>query len=208
MQAELALRQLTEDLKARLRENDDLLARLRSETEAREAAQERAAHAERVEALGQLAGGIAHDFNNVLQMVKGAATLIERRPGDEPGVARLAGLAMEAAERGGAITRRLLAFGRRGNLRGETLDVAAVLGSLKEIFVHTLGAGIEVRIDLADDLPALFADKAQLETVLVNLATNARDAMPGGGRLTLSATAEARPPVARRVRPDCRTLPM
>ena len=102
VQAELALRQLTEDLKARLRENDDLLARLRRETEAREAAQERAAHAERVEALGQLAGGIAHDFNNVLQMVKGAATLIEQRPGDEPGVARLARLAMEATERGGA----------------------------------------------------------------------------------------------------------
>jgi PAS domain S-box-containing protein len=190
VQAKLALRKLTEDLKARLRENDDLLARLRSETEAREAAQERAAHAERVEALGQLAGGIAHDFNNVLQMVKGAATLIERRPGDEPGVARLARLAMEAAERGGAITRRLLAFGRRGNLRGETLDVAAVLGSLKEIFVHTLGAGIEVRIGLPDNLPPLFVDKAQLETVLVNLATNARDAMPGGGGLTLSAAAE------------------
>nr|WP_294512370.1 PAS domain-containing protein [uncultured Rhodopila sp.] len=190
VQTELALRQLTADLEARLRENDDLLARLRSETEAREAAQERATHAERVEALGQLAGGIAHDFNNVLQMVKGAATLIERRPGDEPGVARLAGLAMEAAERGGAITRRLLAFGRRGNLRGETLDVAAVLGSLKEIFVHTLGAGIEVRIGVADDLPRLFVDKPQLETVLVNLATNARDAMPEGGRLTLSAAAE------------------
>nr|WP_294526399.1 PAS domain-containing protein [uncultured Rhodopila sp.] len=193
VQAELALRQLTEDLKARLRENDDLLARLSSETAAREAAQERAAHAERVEALGQLAGGIAHDFNNVLQMVKGAATLIERRPGDQPGVARLAGLAMEATERGGAITRRLLAFGRRGNLRGETLDVAAVLGSLKEIFVHTLGAGIEVRICLADDLPQLFVDKAQLETVLVNLATNARDAMPDGGRLTLSAAADEAP---------------
>jgi PAS domain S-box-containing protein len=190
VQAKQALRQLTEDLKARLAENDDLLARLRSETAAREAAQERAAHAERVEALGQLAGGIAHDFNNVLQMVKGAATLIERRPGDEPGVARLAGLAMEAAERGGAITRRLLAFGRRGNLRGEMLDVSAVLGSLKEIFVHTLGAGIEVGIGLADDLPRLFVDKAQLETVLVNLATNGRDAMPDGGRLTLSAAAE------------------
>jgi PAS domain S-box-containing protein len=190
VQAELALRKLTEDLKARLRENDDLLERLRSETEAREAAQERAAHAERVEALGQLASGIAHDFNNVLQMVKGAATLIERRPGDEPGVARLARLAMEAADRGGAITRRLLAFGRRGNLRGETLDVAAVLASLKEIFVHTLGASIEVGIGLADNLPPLFVDKAQLETVLVNLATNARDAMPGGGRLTVSAAAD------------------
>jgi PAS domain S-box-containing protein len=155
-----------------------------------EAAQDRATHAERVQALGQLAGGIAHDFNNVLQVVKGVATLIERRPGDEPGVARLARLAMEATERGGSITRRLLAFGRRGNLRAGTLDVAVLLNSLREIFVHTLGIGIEVHIALGADLPPIFADKRQLETVLVNLATNARDAMPHGGRLTISAATE------------------
>jgi len=189
-EAELALRRLTEDLAARLRENEDLVARLREEVGAREAAQARAAHAERVQALGQLAGGIAHDFNNVLQVVKGAATLIDRRPGDAPAVARLVRLAMEATERGASITRRLLAIGRRADLRAETQDVAALLSSLQEIFVHTLGVNIEVHIELGADLPPLLADKAQLETILVNLATNARDAMPGGGRLTLSAATE------------------
>jgi PAS domain S-box-containing protein len=170
-------------------ERETVAALARSEAQ-REVAQERAAHAERVQALGQLAGGIAHDFNNVLQVVKGVATLIERRPGDEPGVARLARLAMEATERGASITRRLLAFGRRGDLRAETLDVVPLLNSLHEIFVHTLGPSIEVHIELGPDLPPLFADKAQLETVLVNLATNARDAMPQGGRLIISALTE------------------
>jgi PAS domain S-box-containing protein len=191
VQADASLRQMTEDLTARLRENERLLERLQAEVSAREAAQSRAAHAEQVQALGQLAGGIAHDFNNVLQVVKDAATLIERRRGGDPSIARLAGLAREAAQRGGSITRRLLAFGRRGDLHAEPLDVAGVLNSLREIFVHTLGASIDVRIAAAAGIPRVFADKAQFETVLVNLAVNARDAMPDGGRLTISATSEA-----------------
>ena len=178
--AEAKLHRLTENLEARVHD----------EVAAREAAQARAAHGERIQALGQLAGGIAHDFNNVLQAVGGAATLIERRPGDEPGVRRLARLAIEAAGRGASITRRLLAFGRRGDLRAENVDVAALLDSLHEIFAHTLGAAIEVHVEPAAGVPPLLADKGQLETALVNLATNARDAMPGGGRLILSAETE------------------
>jgi PAS domain S-box-containing protein len=191
--AEQALRKLTEDLAVRLYENEDLMAILRDEVGAREAAQRRAAHAERLQALGQLAGGIAHDFNNVLQLIQGATTLIDQHT-DDDGIVRLARLAMKAARRGGAITRRLLAFGRRGDLRAETLDVAAMLNGLREIFVHTLGVNIEVDIGLEEGLPPVFADKAQLETVLVNLATNARDAMPEGGRLSLSAVTEIVPP--------------
>jgi len=178
--AEAALRQMTAELEARVTE----------EVAAREAAQMRAAHGERIQALGQLAGGIAHDFNNVLQAVVGAATLIERRPGDEAGVRRLARLAVEAVERGASTTRRLLAFGHRGNLSAEALDTAALLGDLREILVHTLDAAIDVKVELEPGVPPLFADKGQLETALVNLATNARDAMPAGGRLTLSAKAE------------------
>jgi signal transduction histidine kinase/ActR/RegA family two-component response regulator len=155
-----------------------------------EAARARAVHAERLEALGQLAGGIAHDFNNVLQVVNGVATLIQRRPGDADSVSRLARLAMDATERGGSITQRLLAFGRRGDLHAEALDMADLLDGLREIFVHTLGAGIDVHIELEDGLPPAFADRAQLETVVVNLATNARDAMPQGGRLTIAAAIE------------------
>ena len=177
---EAELRRLTADLEARVHQ----------EVAAREAAQARAAHAERMQALGQLAGGIAHDFNNVLQGVEGAASLIERRAGDEAGVRRLARLAIEAAERGASITRRLLVFGRRNDLRAEPVDVVALLGGLQEIFAHTLGSGITVQVNVAAGIPPLFADKGQLETVLVNLATNARDAMTGGGWLTLSAETE------------------
>jgi signal transduction histidine kinase/ActR/RegA family two-component response regulator len=169
---------------------DTLEMRVREEIAARETAQARAAQAERMQALGQLAGGIAHDFNNVLQAVGGAASLIERRPGDEAGVRRLARIAMEAAGRGSSVTRRLLAFGRRGDLRAEPLDASALLHGLREIFVHTLGAGIEIDVSAEAGLPLVLADKGQLETALVNLATNARDAMPEGGQLVLAAETE------------------
>ena len=169
---------------------DTLEARVRKEIAARETAQARAAQAERMQALGQLAGGIAHDFNNVLQAVGGAASLIERRPGDENAVRRLARIAMEAAGRGSSVTRRLLAFGRRGDLRAEPLDADALLYGLREIFAHTLGAGIRIDVRVQAGLPPVLADKGQLETALVNLATNARDAMPEGGRLTLAAGTE------------------
>ena len=182
---EAELRRLTETLETRVRD----------EVAAREAAQARAAHAERMQALGQLAGGIAHDFNNVLQGVEGAAALIERRPGDEARVRRLARLAMESVERGASITRRLLAFGRRSDLRAEAVDVHALLGGLHEILGHTLGAAIAVQVKIEANVPPILADKGQLETALVNLATNARDAMPNGGRLTLLAENE--------VAPDC-----
>ncbi len=182
----------------RLRENeavlrtltDTLEVRVRKEIAERETAQARAAQAERMQALGQLAGGIAHDFNNVLQAVGGAASLIERRPDDENTVRRLARIAIEAAGRGSSVTRRLLAFGRRGDLRAEPLDANALLYGLREIFAHTLGAGIDIDVRVKAGLPRALADKGQLETALVNLATNARDAMPDGGRLVLAADME------------------
>ena len=179
--AKEALRRLSSDLEARVRE----------EVAAREAAQARAAQAERLQALGLLAGGIAHDFNNVLQAVAGAAAMIELRPGDAAGVRRCARVAIEATDRGAAVTRRLLAFGRRADLRAERFDVTVLLNDLREMLGHTLGAGIDVQVRLQAGLPALFADKRQLETALINLATNARDAMPEGGRLSFLATTEA-----------------
>ena len=171
----------------------DLEMRVQQEVAAREAAQMRAAHAERMQALGQLAGGIAHDFNNVLQLVLGAITLIARRPDDQAGIPRLTQLAGEAIERGSSITRRLLAFGRRGDLRSEAIDAAMLLNGLREILVHTLGTSIDIRVSVEPGLPPFFADKSQLETALINVATNARDAMPGGGKLVLSAATEIVP---------------
>ncbi len=185
-QTEAELRRLTATLEARVQ----------AEVAAGEAAQRRAAHAERLQALGQLAGGIAHDFNNVLQAIAGANALIELRSADAADVRRLARLALEATERGAAITGRLLAFSRRADLHAESLDAATLLGGLREMLVHTLGVGIDVQVRAAPGLPLLLADKGQLETVLVNLATNARDAMPHGGVLMLSAASETVPPEA------------
>ncbi len=173
----------------RLRET---LEQLRRETAQREAAESRVRQAQRMEALGQLAGGIAHDVNNVLQAVASGARLMRRRPEDPEQVKRLAGMVLEATERGAAVARRLLAFARQGELRADLVDAAAMVEDLREVLGHTLGAGVVVRTDVAEALPMLHADKGQLETVLVNLATNARDAMAlqGGGVLTLSAAAE------------------
>ena len=167
--------------------NEELETRVREEVAAREAAQARLAHAQRMEALGQLAGGIAHDFNNVLQAVQGGARLIEGKPADTARVSRLAAMVAEAAERGTAVTRRLLAFSRRADLRAEPLDAAALLAGMREVLAHMLGAGVTIEVAAAPDLPRFLADRGQLETVLVNLATNARDAMAGQGTLTLAA---------------------
>jgi CheY-like chemotaxis protein len=107
-------------------------------------------------------------------------------------VKRLASMVLEATERGASVARRLLAFARQGELRAADVDAAVMLGDLREVLTHTLGAGVEVRTAIRPGLPPLRADKGQLETVLLNLATNARDAMAarGGGLLTLSAAEE------------------
>ena len=168
----------------------ELEALVADRTQTLEAAQTRMAHLQRMEALGQLAGGIAHDFNNVLQAVQSGASLIERRPADPDAVSRLARMVFESARRGSTITRRLLAFSRRGDLRSEAISPVALLTSMGELLEHTLGTGIDVRVEAGSELPALLADRGQLETVLVNLGTNARDAMGSTGTLTLSASAE------------------
>ena len=166
-------------------------------------------HSQRMEALGQLAGGVAHDFNNVLQAIAGGARLIQRRPGDPETVKRLAGLVVDAADRGASVTRRLLSFARRDTLQPGPVDAAALLDDLQEMLSRTLGSGISIQAEAAPGLPQLLADKGGLETVLVNLATNARDAMldgdglpsPGPNRIRLLAapddgTAAGLPPGA------------
>jgi len=188
--------------------NGALEERVRQEIASRIEVQERLAQAQRMEALGQLAGGIAHDFNNVLQAVTGGLSLIQRRSDNPDAVRRLAGMASDAADRGAAVTGRLLTFARRGELKAVPITPRVLLESLREMLAPTLGAGISVQVDAAAELPPLLADKAQLETVLVNLSVNARDAMPGGGTLVLSARAEtyASPQIGLRPEPRAQAL--
>ncbi|MBV1796509.1 ATP-binding protein [Siccirubricoccus sp. G192] len=174
------------DLAERTRELDVSNAKLRTEMAEHRATEASLRHAQKMEAVGQLAGGIAHDFNNVLQAVSGGIGLIHRRAGDRAAVERLTGMVEEAARRGASVTRRLLAFSRREELRPAALDAGELLGGLREVLSATLGPRIRVEVEAEPGLPPVLADRGQLETVLVNLATNARDAMPDGGTLTLS----------------------
>ena len=164
--------------------------RLGEEARERAQAEARLAQAQRVETLGQLAGGIAHDFNNVLQAVLGGLSLIQRKSNDVDAVRKFAVMATKAASRGSLITGRLLTFARHGALQAEPVPPVPLLEGLREMLAHTLGAGIAMLVIAEQDLPALLADKGQLETVLVNLAVNARDAMPGGGKLRFLAAVE------------------
>ncbi|CAH2605923.1 Histidine kinase (plasmid) [Rhodovastum atsumiense] len=182
-----ALRQSEAALATLNRQGED---RVRGEVTARREEQTRAAQGERLHALGHLAGGIAHDFNNVLQAVQGGISVIERRAADAESVRRFARVVASAAERGSAVTRQLLAFARRDELRAERIEPAALLDTFREMLVNILGTKVPVRARIDQRLPVLLADRNQLMRVLMNLATNARDAMPGGGILTLTAKAE------------------
>ena len=148
--------------------------------------QTRLAHAQRMEALGQLAGGIAHDFNNVLQAVEAAADLIERRP-DPAHLPRYVRMAREATQRGAAISRRLGSLSRRSELEPERVSVARSLEGVAAVLRRTAPSSLSVFVDVPADLPSAFADRRQLETALHNLAANAREAMADSGVLTLRA---------------------
>ena len=184
----------TESLESRVAARTQELSlanqRLQREIAERHHAEAALHQAQKVQAVGQLAGGIAHDFNNILQAVLGSVSLIRRRARDPAAVERLTAMVEDAARRGELVTRRLLAFSRREELRADILDTGELLAGLREVLGVTLGAAVRVEATATPGLPPVLADRGQLETVLVNLATNARDAMPGGGTLTLSATAE------------------
>jgi len=184
--------------------NRHLEERVREAVREREAAQERAKRAQHMQALGQIAGGVAHEFNNILQAVQGGATLIKSRAADPASVRKFADIVLQSSGRGAVITDRLLAFAGRGSFHAETIESAAMLDAMRDILAHTLGGHIAVRVDLQPMLPAVTADRGGLETALVNLATNARDAMAEGGILSLAArqeTVEAGVPHPAALRP-------
>ncbi|WP_165982489.1 response regulator [Dankookia rubra] len=191
-QAEAALRELNATLERRVAERTTQLA---AEAAARSAAQDRLRHTQKLEALGQLSGGVAHDFNNASAAVLAGIALLEKRHGTAlaaavPGASRLLAGLREAAERGAAISRRMLAFARREELRATEVDPTELLRNLRAVLANAIGPGVRVAVDSPAALPALRVDRAQLETTLINLSVNARDAMPDGGTVTLGAAVE------------------
>ncbi|MDP6813097.1 MAG: PAS domain S-box protein [Alphaproteobacteria bacterium] len=146
--------------------------------------------AQKMEAVGQLTGGIAHDFNNLLAVISGNLELLERRARDRSELLPFVGRALAATERGASLTGRLLAFSRNQPLTPRRIDLSQLTVGLRDMLRRTLGATIEVRIETAADLRQCEVDPVQLENAILNLAINARDAMPDGGRLTI-ATANA-----------------
>lgn len=141
--------------------------------------------AQKMEAVGQLTGGMAHDFNNLLAVVLGNLQLLERSvSGDEKAMRRTAS-AIEAAQRGAELTQRLLAFSRRQTLQAEVVDPNDLITHMAELLRRSIGEMIELDLDLASDVWHTKVDPNQLETALLNLAVNARDAMPDGGHLMI-----------------------
>jgi signal transduction histidine kinase/CheY-like chemotaxis protein len=163
-------------------------AALQEQMEAREAAEEQIRQMHKMESIGQLTGGIAHDFNNMLAIVIGSLDLAERhleRTDDRARVRKSIESAREGAERAATLTSRLLAFGRLQPLAPVVLDANRLVSGMSELLRRTIGEQIGVETVLAGGLWKTYADPSQLENAIVNLAVNARDAMPEGGRLTI-----------------------
>jgi PAS domain S-box-containing protein len=142
-------------------------------------------HASKLEAVGRLTGGIAHDFNNMLSVVIGNLDLLQKSVEGNEKAKRRARMALEGAQRCADLTHRLLAFSRRQPLQASTLDVKSLMPGLLELMQRTLGERINIVLEADGPLWPVRADRAQLEAALLNLAVNARDAMPDGGNLTI-----------------------
>jgi PAS domain S-box-containing protein len=165
--------------------NETLEKRVAERTAALEKTQAALQQAQKMEAIGNLTGGIAHDFNNLLQGLTGSLDLIRNKPQDTERVRRWAEAGLQAAERGAKLTAQLLAFSRAQKLELKPLSLNVLLEDMRDLLGRTLGPSVQVTMDLAGDAGAALGDETQLEMSVLNLAINARDAMPEGGTLTI-----------------------
>ena len=182
-QAEAALRELNETLEGRVAER----------TAALETAYEQLRHSQKLEAMGSLTGGVAHDFNNLLTPIIGGLDLLQRRGFGGEREKRLIAGAAQSAERAKTLVQRLLAFARRQPLQAVAVDLGKLVRDMADLVSSTTGPQIRVVVEIVDDLPPAKADANQLEMALLNLSVNARDAMPEGGTLRITASLSARP---------------
>nr|WP_250890077.1 ATP-binding protein [Sphingobium nicotianae] len=178
-----------------LRDNEDRLRRLNETLEERvmertrdlEQAQGALRQSQKLESIGQLTGGVAHDFNNLLMAIMSSVTLLQKRVPDDPVLHRLIDNALQGAQRGAALTQRMLAFARRQDLSSVQIDLAGLVRDITELVERTIGPAWSLDIRIPDDLPRVVGDANQLEMALLNLAVNARDAMPEGGAIIIAA---------------------
>jgi signal transduction histidine kinase len=176
-----ANRELEERAEALVRANAELKVQVTERTKA----EDQLRQAQKMQALGQLTGGIAHDFNNLLTVIQGSADMLRRPALDDAKRVRFAEAIVQASSRAAALTGQLLAFARRQPLRPEIIDVNDLIRDMSDLLDRTIGERIEVRTILSPDTCSVEADRAQLESALLNVAVNARDAMAEGGLLTI-----------------------
>ena len=177
-------RMLEDDLRELTR---TLEQRVEQEVAAREAAQARLAHAQKIQSIGQLTGGVAHDFNNLLTVITGTIDTLAEGVADRPQLAAIVKMIGSAADRGAKLTSNLLAFARKQPLRPRSTDVEALIATTADLLVSALGRQIEINCVKRGYVGTALIDPDQLTSALVNLGINARDAMPNGGRLTIDA---------------------
>ena len=183
-----ALQDLTQELERRVEERTGAL---RDEVLARERAQEQLLHAHKMESLGQLTGGVAHDFNNLLMAIMGSLDVLDHRFAPGSIESNLIQTAMQGAERGAALTQRMLAFARQQELSTCSANVRELVSNARELIRRSIGPQIQLDDEgVSAQLPPVKVDPVQFELAILNLAINARDAMPGGGRIELRAGSE------------------
>ncbi|WAC24923.1 PAS domain-containing sensor histidine kinase [Blastomonas sp. SL216] len=196
VQAERALRALADDLEITVARRTAALheanAQLTEEIARREAAQDALIHSQKLEAMGRLVAGVAHDFNNILAAVLSGLSLVGRRL-DDPEALKLIDMSTNAAMRGTGLVKQLLAFARQQRLDPERIDLAAFLHELEPLLRVSAGTGVTVEVNEDGSCGAIIADAAQLQSALLNLVINARDAMPDGGTVRIAARAVRAP---------------
>jgi len=160
---------------------------LRTQMDERAQIEETLRQAQKIEAIGQLTGGIAHDFNNLLMVISGGLDMLDRRA-DPARRERLMDGMRQAAQRGTALTRQLLAFSRRQSLAPESVDLVLRIGRMRELLDRSLSGDVHVEVQFEPDLWPVEVDPGELELVVLNLAVNARDAMPDGGSILIEAS--------------------